>query len=237
MRKSVTTKFALFPAYFLLVIFLIGGVAINHAWSQPQTDGNVCDGLTGDAYGLCDAYCNAMKCGTEDQHASDRACERVLENFRKHHPTDPPCIDPCAKYVNTEDDECPCQFDQVPPTKQCWQDCTDCNHPHEFIPCSYAECMPTPPFPNTDGCRIQLTSTDPGSESILKADIYYDPAGQVTRSCSIKHADCSTANTFLTNLSAQQLTTCFCRLAQYTNELYEIGIDFTGGSYPYSCYP
>jgi hypothetical protein len=145
-RKSVTTKFALFPAYFLLVILLIGGVAINHAWSQPQTDGNVCDSLTGAAYGLCNSYCNAMKCGTEDQHASDRACERVLRNFRKHSSSSLlPSCDPCYNVTCYKGESCvngECQCGDVgacePPTDTC--DNGECVDPCADLAANGNEC-------------------------------------------------------------------------------------------------
>ena len=51
-------------------------------------------GLTGAAYGLCNAHINAMKCGTTDQQASDRACQSVQANYEKITGELPPW-DPC----------------------------------------------------------------------------------------------------------------------------------------------
>lgn len=42
-----------------------------------------CEGKTGAAHGLCKAYCEAMKCDSVDAQASDRACTRVADNFKK----------------------------------------------------------------------------------------------------------------------------------------------------------
>jgi hypothetical protein len=55
-RKSITTKFALASIYTLFTILLISGVSAKYASSQ---DSDVCEGLTGAAYGLCNAYYNA----------------------------------------------------------------------------------------------------------------------------------------------------------------------------------
>ena len=41
-----------------------------------------CNDLEGAAYGLCNAYCEAMDCDGEPE-ASDKACERVLNNYMK----------------------------------------------------------------------------------------------------------------------------------------------------------
>jgi hypothetical protein len=69
-------------AHVIIVILLICGFTVNYAWSQPQTDGNVCNRFRGAAYGLCNAYSNAMKCGTDQQNTSNKVCDRVLYNFR-----------------------------------------------------------------------------------------------------------------------------------------------------------
>lgn len=69
----------------------VGSVVVmsNQAWSQTPdgetpADEDVCDGLTGAAWGLCNAYCEAMDCDGVPQ-ASDAACNRVADNFDKNH--------------------------------------------------------------------------------------------------------------------------------------------------------
>ena len=57
MRKSVTTNFAFASIYILFTVLLISRVSVKYA---SPADGNVCDGLTRAAYGLCNAYCNAI---------------------------------------------------------------------------------------------------------------------------------------------------------------------------------
>jgi len=59
---------------------------------EPPAEESVCEGETGALYGLCVSYCEAMDCGHPDQHADDRACNRVLDNYRdKSGGEDPPC--------------------------------------------------------------------------------------------------------------------------------------------------
>ncbi len=51
------------------------------------------------AWGLCNAYCEAMDCDGDDPQASDRACERVLENWERHAE---------GRSIPCEQVECPC---------------------------------------------------------------------------------------------------------------------------------
>ena len=57
-------------------------------------------GFDGAAWGLCNAYCEAMDCDSNNPSASDKACARVLANFEKQ--TDGAEI-PCGVGVT-----CPC---------------------------------------------------------------------------------------------------------------------------------
>ena len=68
------------------------------ASAQPPAEENVCDGLSGAAFGLCNAYCEAMDCDSVAPNANETACLKVLGNFAKH--SDEPI--PCARVV------CPC---------------------------------------------------------------------------------------------------------------------------------
>lgn len=45
----------------------------------------ICSVFTGAAFGLCNAYCEAMDCGDPNQAASNTACERVNDNFEKRY--------------------------------------------------------------------------------------------------------------------------------------------------------
>jgi hypothetical protein len=44
---------------------------------DPPAVENECDGLAGAAWGLCNAYCEAMDCDSAAPHASAEACDRI----------------------------------------------------------------------------------------------------------------------------------------------------------------
>jgi hypothetical protein len=54
----------------VVVFFVVGGQAMA----------GDCDGLIGEEFGACTAYNEAMECGTDNQQASDVACENVSSN-------------------------------------------------------------------------------------------------------------------------------------------------------------
>ena len=60
----------------LMALMFLGGQAVAE-------EGNICDGQIGAAYGLCNAYCNAMECNSPEPQASDIACARVSALFEK----------------------------------------------------------------------------------------------------------------------------------------------------------
>jgi len=64
----------------------------SHADTPGEED--VCAVLTGAAWGLCDAYCNAMDCDGVAPEGTGSACQDVLDHFADV--TDgalPACID------------------------------------------------------------------------------------------------------------------------------------------------
>ena len=65
-----------------------------------QTD---CEGEVGAAYGLCNAYCEAMNCDSDYPRASSTACGKVLTKYNEIAGSVPPCVAaaPAA---------CPCNF-------------------------------------------------------------------------------------------------------------------------------
>lgn len=70
----------------IVCLFFVLAVCTGTAWAQTPdgetpAEETVCDGLEGNLFGLCNAYCEAMDCDSEDPNASERACDRVLENF------------------------------------------------------------------------------------------------------------------------------------------------------------
>lgn len=77
---EITSRFG------FLVVTL--GVAMSIAPSASAQEGcpsaESCAGLHGAAFGLCNAACNAMHCGTSAQQASNNACSRVIGNYFDH---------------------------------------------------------------------------------------------------------------------------------------------------------
>jgi hypothetical protein len=71
------------------------------ASSQPPAEESVCDSLSGAAFGLCNAYCEAMDCDSEAPNANETACLKVLSDFTKHSDG----LIPCGRVT------CPCWDD------------------------------------------------------------------------------------------------------------------------------
>jgi hypothetical protein len=83
----------------LLSIALLSPLLVPaSASAQPPVGERVCDGLSGDSWGLCNAYCEVLDCEGENPNASSKACLNVLRKFQAH--TDQEI--PCARA------ECPC---------------------------------------------------------------------------------------------------------------------------------
>jgi len=60
----------------LMAIMFLGGQAVAE-------EGDICDGQVGAAFGLCNAYCNAMECNSPEPHAAEIACTRVSTLFEQ----------------------------------------------------------------------------------------------------------------------------------------------------------
>ncbi len=83
----------------LPVIIALFGFLTTVAEAGGTPDGETpavetcCDGLVGAPFGLCNAYCEAMDCDSQegyDQHPND--CDEVLGNYQKKTGVDgPPC--------------------------------------------------------------------------------------------------------------------------------------------------
>ncbi len=87
MFKNLT----LAAAFFVLAI---PAMASTPDGMTPSRE-TICDNQSGAAYGLCNAYCEAMDCDSPAPHAAPRACARVLANFLRHAGTMPPCDVTC----------------------------------------------------------------------------------------------------------------------------------------------
>ncbi len=81
---------------FLLCFLMLGapGAAVSGTPDgMTPAEETVCDALSGARWGLCNAYCEAMDCDSDAARASEKACTRVLENYRRHaSQSDPPCL-------------------------------------------------------------------------------------------------------------------------------------------------
>jgi hypothetical protein len=60
---------------------------------KTPAEEDACDEEFGAAYGLCVAYCEAMDCDSENQRASDEACDRVFNGYVQQTGFEPPCED------------------------------------------------------------------------------------------------------------------------------------------------
>jgi len=78
-RTHEVRAFAPFAACAVLALAL-SSVLLLPETSSAQA--NPCAGLSGAAFGLCNAYCNGRRC--PERPADDRACERLRRNFERH---------------------------------------------------------------------------------------------------------------------------------------------------------
>lgn len=82
---------------FALLLLCLGTGAVLA--QTPDSCGNE----TGAAYGLCNAYCDAMDCDSDNPSASATACEKVRTRFQNVAGRDLPCEVP----------DCPCNDPSV----------------------------------------------------------------------------------------------------------------------------
>ena len=126
----------------LIALIVFGLVFSFGVMSKAQTpddmtpaEEDVCDVLEGAAYGLCNAYCEAMDCDSEEAQASDEACGKVLGNYE----TKTDVRMPCLGCENNKD----CRLGEVCQSGECCKldcrnvpDCTAC------LPSEYCEVIP-----------------------------------------------------------------------------------------------
>jgi hypothetical protein len=82
-----------------LLLVCTGAALAQTPDGQPPSSETVCDNETGAAYGLCNAYCEAMDCETDNPSASDTACSRVRDKFQQITGRDLPCEVPTLACV------------------------------------------------------------------------------------------------------------------------------------------
>jgi hypothetical protein len=80
----------------LALLLLCTGVALAKTPDGvPPSLETVCDMEQGAAYGLCNAYCEAMDCESANPHASATACAKVGGKFHQITGRDLPCDASC----------------------------------------------------------------------------------------------------------------------------------------------
>ena len=82
-------------SFLALGILMASTVFAKTPDGQPPSEETVCDSQTGAAFGLCNAYCEAMDCDSPAPQASATACSRVQENFLRITGQPLPCDVPC----------------------------------------------------------------------------------------------------------------------------------------------
>ncbi|MEN8264566.1 MAG: hypothetical protein ABFR82_14005 [Nitrospirota bacterium] len=70
--------------FFILLVLTLCIAAGTYAQSA-------CDGLAGASYGLCNAYCEAMDCSSDNPQASEAACDKIYDKFVQIQGEMPPC--------------------------------------------------------------------------------------------------------------------------------------------------
>ena len=106
-----------------LIVLLIAFCSPISATAQTPYDENICDGLSGASWGLCNAYCEVMDCDSESPMASPEACSRVLANFARNSDGPIPCS-PLECEFEVSGTYCPCNTSPI----TCAQAPPDCPH-------------------------------------------------------------------------------------------------------------
>lgn len=91
-----------------LCAFVVLIMAMGSTYARDP-DG-ACDGLSDNAWGLCNAYCYAMDCDG-DRNASGRACSQVAANFMRATGSEVPCATQLPDPAEVPTGSCPCNFD------------------------------------------------------------------------------------------------------------------------------
>ena len=230
---------------------------------MTPSEETVCDGQVGAAYGLCNAYCEAMDCDSDEPKASEKACNKVLANFEKKTDGDiPPCIDLCADVTCPDGETCldgecfcgeepTCASGEVCQEGECVDPCAELAAVAE-CPCNYFD------VPMTEECWTQIgdpTFSPCIEDSCLVAfndlcevntlgqlgnfvGIRADNVQQLILRCSISNFEfCDgPAGTGVGPISESEFLTCLCRIEQYADELEGVAvIDINGGDPPFSC--
>jgi hypothetical protein len=76
---------------FALLLVCTGAALAQTPDGEPPSSETICDSETGAAYGLCNAYCEAMDCESDTPSASETACSKVRSKFQNITGRDLPC--------------------------------------------------------------------------------------------------------------------------------------------------
>jgi hypothetical protein len=82
-------------AFACLLLTVAGAASAKTPDGQTPSQETVCDHETGAAFGLCNAYCEAMDCDSPNHRASVGACNSVRRNFEKKTGRPLPCAVQC----------------------------------------------------------------------------------------------------------------------------------------------
>ena len=91
-RKALS---ALFMSILLSMLLPSMSSALGTPDGLPPSMETICDSKQGAAYGLCNAYCEAMDCDDIAPHASVTACQKVSDKFTQLTGEPLPCDDIC----------------------------------------------------------------------------------------------------------------------------------------------
>jgi len=88
---------------FCIFAMFAGSALAQTADGQTPAEESVCDVLDGAAWGLCNAYCEAMDCDSASPNASRAACDKVKGKFASLDQGNLPC-EPVVCPCGTADD-------------------------------------------------------------------------------------------------------------------------------------
>jgi hypothetical protein len=156
--------------------------------------------------------------------ADGLSCRYVARTDRAEQPPDP-CADLAAG-----GNECPCDFQTVPKTTDCWGSCPNCTDNPYFQPCENGDCSPPSSIAR---CQLMQNDTHHG----FAVTTYDEPENQGCQYDPPPGQDaCGGFGQY--EISDAQLATCYCRLTQYANELSQVDgaiVIESAQSPPYSC--
>ncbi len=96
-----------------LCAVVVAMLAMGATYAQGRGGGGACGDWTGNAWGLCNAYCEAKDCDSPNYNGSDNSCTQIYANFKKVAGEDAemPCEKNKAQVAPPVTAGCPCDFD------------------------------------------------------------------------------------------------------------------------------